>query len=187
MKGLVFTQLLDMAEHTVGEKGVDSMLDRCQLETGGAYTAVGNYPCSELNTLVKALSSDVKLDIATLQNQFGHWMFRYFERTYPHYFHDKSNAFDMLEAIEDEVHAEVRKLNEKAELPRFDVRRPNPNTLVFVYQSPRGLVDFCQGLIEACLVHFGEQATIARTESRSGSDVVARFVIRRTGPVPVNE
>jgi hypothetical protein len=47
MKGTVFVELLKMAEEAFGEDVVDDVLEKADLETD-AFTAVGNYPCSEL-------------------------------------------------------------------------------------------------------------------------------------------
>ncbi len=48
MKGIVFTELIDMVEATFGEDMMDDVFDDCDLESGGAYTAVGTYDQSGL-------------------------------------------------------------------------------------------------------------------------------------------
>jgi hypothetical protein len=108
MKGLVFVELLKMAETVIGEQGVDDVLDSLDLKTGGAYTSVGNYPCDELMTLVRAFSSYTGTPQADLQLLFGRWMHAQFVTHYPNFFDGKPDALTMLSAIEDEVHVEVR-------------------------------------------------------------------------------
>ena len=54
MKGVIFVELLAMAEDAFGEDAVDRVIDEAALPSGGAYTAVGNYPCEELMALVRA-------------------------------------------------------------------------------------------------------------------------------------
>ena len=179
MKGLVFTELLKMADSVVGEQKVDAVLDRCPLSSGGAYNAVGNYPCSELATLSREFSSEARTDVDTLQNAFGKWMLKHFTETQIGYFDAKSNAFDMLESIESEVHAEVLKLYPDAELPHFTSERPAPDTFVFTYSSPRGLVAFCQGLIEGCIAYYGETISVSCENIRIDDAVAARFTLIR--------
>lgn len=160
MKGIVFTELLEMAETVVGEEAVDAMLDRLDLASGGVYTAVGNYPCAELFQIVSALSDVTGQPDGDLQRQFGVWMHRRFVDSYPEFFEDKASALEMLDAIETEVHVEVRKLYPDAELPEFRTCRHGADHLQMTYRSERPLVAFCHGLVEACIGHFGQPASI---------------------------
>ena len=161
MKGTIFVELIKMAEVAFGEETVDMVLDKAGLDNGGAFTTVGNYPCSELVKIVVAFSEHSGLSPEVLQMKFGHWMMAHFVVAYPQFFKDKSDAFAMLESIEAEIHVEVRKLYPEAELPTFATERPAHNHLKMVYESPRPLSAFCHGMIEACLEHFGEKGSIS--------------------------
>jgi hypothetical protein len=174
MKGVVFVELVRMAESGFGEDTVDAVLDGCPLSTGGAFTSVGNYPCSDLITIVEALGKRGGVDPNELQRQFGHWMLAHFVETYPHFFEGKRSAFEMLEAIDQEVHVEVRKLYPDAELPRFETERLGPDRVRMVYSSPRPLGAFCRGLIEACLEHYAQPGVVveAGPPAREGAPVV---------------
>lgn len=178
MKGMVFVELLEMAEQLLGEDVVDGILDGAGLASGGAYTAVGNYPCAELMTLVRALSAHTGAAEPDLQRAFGRWMHDRFVKLYPGFFVDKPDALSMLTAIEDEVHVEVRKLYPEVELPTFATQRPSPDELRLTYRSPRPLVDFCHGLVEACVDHFGTPAQIARRDLVSPGESAAEFTVR---------
>lgn len=160
MKGIVFTELLEMAEQAIGEEAVDDILDQLDLESGAAYTSVGNYPCGELMRIVGAVSDLTGIPTDDLQRKFGAWMHGRFVQTYPQFFADKTTVLEMLAAIESEVHVEVRKLYSDAELPRFDTAWVGPDHLRMTYRSERPLVAFCHGLIEACVDHFGQGAQI---------------------------
>jgi len=179
MKGVVFVELLAMADKAVGEEAVDRVVARCPLSTGGAYTAVGTYPASELHQLVQGFSKATGAPEAALQRQFGHWMLTRFSEDYPAFFQAQPDAFTMLESVEGEVHTEVRKLYPDADLPRFETERLPGDALRMTYISPRRLADFCHGLIEACLDHYGETAHIERTDRSSGALGIVDFVIRR--------
>ena len=165
MKGTVFVELLKMAEDAFGEDVVDDVLDKADLENNGAYTTVGNYSCSELVKIVEAFSDHSGLSPEVLQRKFGQWMMGHFGEHYPEFFEGKTNSFDMLEAVDGEIHVEVRKLYPDAELPRFETERKSENHMVVAYSSPRPLVGFCHGLIEACVDRFDEKADIDRGET----------------------
>ena len=68
----MFVELLKMAEDAFGEDVVDHVLDNTELENDGVYTAVGNYPCSELVKIVEAFSEHSGISPNVLQVKFGH-------------------------------------------------------------------------------------------------------------------
>ncbi len=179
MKGVVFVELLAMADSAVGEAAVDKVVARCPLSTKGAYTTVGTYPASELNLLVDGFSEATGAPIDALQKQFGHWMLARFVESYPKFFSTQPDGFTMLESIEGEVHTEVRKLYPDAELPAFRTERIGDDALLMTYSSPRRLIAFCHGLIEACLAHYGETASVERTDRSTPELGIADFMIRR--------
>ena len=178
MKGVVFTELLAMAEGVVGEDVLDEVLDGLALASGGAYSRVGNYPCSELMAIVGALSERTGMEAGALQKAFGGWMLGRFEVLYPQFFEGKRDVLQMLDAIEGEVHVEVRKLYPDAELPRFETEWLGEGRLRMRYVSERPLVNFCEGLIEACGAHFGEPLAV---EVARVSDREAVFDVRLGG------
>lgn len=179
MKGTVFVELLKMAEDAFGEEVVDNVLDKADLENGGAYTTVGNYSCNELVKIVSAFSDHSGIPGDELQRLFGHWMLGHFGDNFPAFFADKTDAFQMLEAIDGEIHVEVRKLYPEVELPRFETHRKAEDHLEMIYSSPRPLAPFCQGLIEATVEYFNETAEIERTATE-GRPNSATFQIRTT-------
>ncbi|MCC5973493.1 MAG: heme NO-binding domain-containing protein [Rubellimicrobium sp.] len=181
MKGIVFVELLAMAEDAFGEASVDRVIDQAALPSGGAYTSVGNYPCEELMTLIRGFSAHSGIPGAELQRLFGDWMMQSFGRHYPGLFAGKGGSLDMLAAIEGEIHVEVRKLYPDAELPSFDAVRHGADVMDLTYRSPRPLADFCEGLIEGCVARFGQTAEITRIDRDHDGLTQAEFHIR-TGP-----
>lgn len=179
MKGMVFTELLSMAEHVIGEEAVDDILDTLDLDSDGAYSAVGNYPCAELLKIVDAISRHTTVPVPELERQFGQWIHGRFVEGYPEFFKDKPNVLAMLDAIENEVHVEVRKLYPDAELPTFDTEWLNSKSLRMNYSSDRPLVPFCHGMIEACIEHFGDPAEVRVASDGEGK--TAEFLVRLTG------
>ncbi len=170
MKGIVFTELLAMAEGVVGEAAVDEVLDDLSLASGGAYSRVGNYPCSELLAIVTALSGRTGLAAEDLQRRFGAWMHTRFTELYPDVFAAKDGPLDLLQSVETEVHVEVRKLYPDAELPRFETTWQGEG-LRMRYVSPRPLVAFCEGMIHACGAHYGTPLRVGVARVSDGEAV----------------
>lgn len=179
MKGTIFVELVKMAENAFGEETVDMVLDKADLENGGAFTTVGNYPCSELIKIVTAFSEHSGISPVILQRKFGAWMMDHFAKNYPDFFEGKTDAFSMLEAVDGEIHVEVKKLYPEAELPKFETERLGDDHLSMVYTSPRPLVEFCHGIIESCLDHFEQSGDVSRCPV-SQSNTSTSFDIRLT-------
>lgn len=180
MKGTIFVELIKMAEDAFGEDTVDDVLDKANLENDGAFTTVGNYPCSELVKIVMAFSEHSGLSPEVLQRKFGHWMMDHFVENYPVFFQGKQDTFSMLESVDGEIHVEVKKLYPDAELPVFETQRIAPDHLAMTYSSPRPLVEFCHGMIEACLDRFDQTADIQQNPVAAQENATT-FDIRLAG------
>ncbi|MCP4818559.1 MAG: guanylate cyclase [Shimia sp.] len=179
MKGVVFVELIRMAETAMGEDAVDDILDNLNLGNDGAFSTVGNYPCSELIKMVEAFGAHLDAPVEDLQTQFGNWMFSRFVEGYPAFFVDKHDGFDMLESIENEVHVEVRKLYPEVELPTFATERPAGGRFTMVYASERPLQHFCRGMVEACMNHYGHDYTLDMRETRKDGEFRAEFHLQK--------
>jgi hypothetical protein len=179
MKGVVFTEFMDMVEQRFSADMLDDIIEDAQPPSGGAYTAVGTYPHGEMVALVSALSERSGAAVPVLLRAFGEYLFGRFVQGYPVFFKGQNDAFSFLSGIEDVIHAEVRKLYPDAELPRFDVEHHDDRKLVIVYSSGRHFEDLAEGLILGCIAHFGRPATLQRETVGDGDQRRERFVLER--------
>lgn len=163
MKGIVFTKFIEMVEQQFSTDVADRMIEACDLPSGGAYTAVGTYDHTEMVELLKALSQMTGRPIPELLHAYGRFLFGQFAKLYPGFFHGVHGSVDFIARIEDVIHVEVRKLYPDAQLPRFEVKEYTPDKLRIIYKSERHLGDLAHGLIEECIVHFGEQGQVVLT------------------------
>ena len=176
MKGIVFTEFIEMVEQHYSPETAYRLLDECDLPSGGAYTSVGTYDHRELVAMVAKLSGISGASVPALINAFGHHLFGRFLLLYPGFFSGIGSAMDFLWRIEEVIHAEVRKLYPDVELPRFVVSRPDENRLILTYHSERHLGDLAQGLIEACIAHYGASLSLRREDLAEPGQPV-RFTI----------
>ena len=179
MKGIVFTELLEMIEDQYGYELVDQLLTESDLPSGGTYTAIGTYDHTEMITLVHKLSQKTQLPIPDLLRAYGRYIFVTFTRTYRPLVDQAASAFDLLKSVHHYIHVEVRKLYPDAELPHFTVEQPAENHLIMHYESERKLSDFAYGLIEGCLTHFGDTATITKTTVAEDGSYVLFDIVRK--------
>lgn len=177
MKGIVFTELLEMIEDKFGYELVDQLLENNDLPSGGIYTAIGTYDHAEMVTLVNSLSVKTNIAVPDLLRSYGQYMFTAFTRSYRPFVERATSAFELLSSVQHYIHVEVRKLYPDAELPHFIIEQPSEKHLRMYYTSERKLADFAQGLIEGCLANFGETAVIRKTNiTEDGSQVLFDIV-----------
>jgi len=164
MKGVVFTEFMELVESRMGMEMLDRIITEARLPNDGAYTSVGTYDHAELVRLVQALANATGNTVPQLIHMFGEHLFQRFSVNYRPLFADSRNAFEFLSRIDGVIHVEVRKLYPDAELPSLPCERPAEDRLVMHYSSPRGLGDLAEGLISGCIRHFGEQVQVTRTD-----------------------
>lgn len=179
MKGIVFTEFLDMVEAAHSAEMVDAIIAEAEPANGGAYTAVGTYPAAELGALVGALARHTVTPAPELLRRFGRHIFARFTAAYPHFFDGQEDVLVFLASIEDVIHIEVRKLYPDAELPTLQATPTGPGGMRLVYRSPRCMADFAEGLIEGAAAHFAQPLSIARSHPRGAPVPELVFTVAR--------
>ena len=179
MKGIVFTEFMEMVESEFGFVVADKISSLAELHGGGAYSAVGNYPHDDLIAMIGSLSETVGLEPGDLVKSFGRYLFRSFTRNNKSFFEGVDDAYDFLNGIETVIHTEVRKLYDDAKPPAFDCQRNGDAEMMLVYRSDRPFADLAEGLIRECLEYFGDLATLSREAGPTGDLRSARFSLKR--------
>lgn len=177
MKGVVFTEFLELVEDKFSPEMADSIIEASDLPSQGAYTSLGTYSHDEMIQLVKCLSRETGIPLEDLIRTFGEHLFSRFSVTYPHFFENIEHAFDFLKNLEDYIHVEVRKLYPDAELPKFAYESPDPRTLIMRYSSSRPFGDLAEGLIIGCINHFQNAIELKREDLELGDNTRIRFTL----------
>lgn len=179
MKGIVFCELINMVEECFSLETADQIIAASNLETGGAYTAVGTYDHREIVELVSHLSTITGTPAAHLLRNFGEYLFRRFSLLYPTYFATQNSTFDFLGILDNKIHVEVKKLYPDAELPVFHHEFPDRQRMVFVYMSSRPFGDLAEGLIRGCIDYFKEKIVLTREDLPAKEGTHVRFTLNR--------
>lgn len=160
MKGIIFTEFLDLVEEKFGLATVNEIIEQTKLSTNGSYTAVGTYPFSEMLALLKALSTKTSLSIDDLLYTYATHFFSVLVDSYPQLIESYQNPIEMLSSIENHIHIEVRKIYPDAELPSFETLEKTDQTLIMMYRSSRAMYSFGLGLMHQTFAHFNSKAEI---------------------------
>jgi hypothetical protein len=178
MKGIVFTEFLELVETKFGFEMVDKIIEESDLQSGGAYTSVGTYAFSEMLQLLQHLSAHTNISIDDLLLVYGEHLFAVLTQSYPGLIESFKDPIEMLASIENHIHVEVRKIYPDAELPSFKVIEKTDNLLVMIYKSSRAMHHFGLGLMNKTFEHFNTTATIVLEKIKADGTEV-KFIINK--------
>lgn len=159
MRGIIFTELYELVEEKFGFELLDDILMELELSNDGAYSATGNYPFSELLSIVVKLHEHTEIPINDLLEVFGEYLFTRLLAMHPE-FALTENVLDFLENVETYIHIEVKKLYPDAELPKFDIVSKDEHTFKFYYVSSKKLHYLAKGLIQGLANHYQQPVDI---------------------------
>lgn len=178
MKGMIFTEFLDLVEDKFGVEMVDAIISESNLKSKGIYTAIGTYDFSEMLQLLQRLNANSGIPIDDLLLLYGEHFFKVIQTNYKALLNTYKDPIEMLASIEDHIHVEVRKIYPDAELPEFIVQEKTKNALTMVYKSSRAMHYFGLGLMNKTFAHFNTSATII-TEKIKEDGTEVKFVINK--------
>ncbi|MDA0147777.1 heme NO-binding domain-containing protein [Vibrio sp. LaRot3] len=172
MKGIIFTEFMDLVEEKFGLEVLDKVLTESGDE--GVYTSVGSYDHKDLVKLIVQLSKESGISPEDLQKVFGQSVFNNLYSTLPQSasLAECKNSFQFVRLVEDYIHVEVKKLYAEANPPKFEFISETETELVFDYRSARCMSHVCLGLVAGCADHFGEEINIEMDEQSSDNSHV---------------
>lgn len=176
MKGIVFTEFLEMVEQEFGLETLDYILYKTELKSNGVYTSVGTYDFFEMLTLISNLSEKVNIPIPELIYAYGLYFFNVLLTNHKNIIALYNSPLEMLASVENHIHIEVRKLYPGAELPTFKMVKKEEKFIEMIYYSDRGLYMFAKALMDKTFEHFNKSASISyELLKENGTEV--RFLI----------
>lgn len=147
MKGIIFTEFLDLVEDKFGLEMVDQIINQSELKSGGVYTAVGTYEFTEMLQLITHLSENTDISVDDLLLVYAEHLFQVLVNSYPQLVSHYKDPMSLLASIENHIHVEVQKIYPDAQLPTFDLEERTDDKMVMVYRSERALYMLGKGLM----------------------------------------
>lgn len=168
MKGVVFTQFLEMVEDKFGLDITDDMIEKSKVD--GVYTQAGNYPVADMFAMVQALSDITNISVEDLVFTYGEYLFSILITIYPEPIKRYNNTFDFISNVENVVHPEVKKLYPDSDLPTFELVSMDEQQMKIIYKSTKPLMDFAKGLMMGCAKYYGEniEASYEKPTNKDG-------------------
>lgn len=178
MKGIVFTEFLELVEQKFGLEVVDEIIEKSNLPSQGVYTSIGTYNFSEMLALLKQLSEKTSIGIDDLLLVYSEHFFDVLASSYPDLIKQYTEPIEMLASIENHIHVEVRKIYPDAELPTFEILDRTENSLIMIYKSSRAMYYFGLGLMNKTFEHFNSSAEITMEKLKEDGTEV-KFIITK--------
>ncbi|MBF0236254.1 MAG: heme NO-binding domain-containing protein [SAR324 cluster bacterium] len=178
MKGIIFTNFLEMVDEKFSMEMQERLIQACDLPSGGIYTSVGTYDHAEMIQLVSQLHQFTQIPIPELLKTFGNYLLLFFHQRYPDFFNHPS-VFEFLMSVDDYIHDEVKKLYPDSELPIFEHTLRSDDELWLDYYSSRHFEDVAEGLIVGACKVFGETMDCQRFPLNHSDRGGIRFILNR--------
>ena len=167
MRGMIFTELLELIEEKFGYDRLDDVIDASGLDNDGSYTATGNYPFDELVKIVVSLSEQTEIPVPALLEVYGEHLFPKLIKILP-VFGEDADILQFVESVENHIHVQVRKLYPDAELPTFELVNFSDGKLQFYYVSSKNIPQLAKGLIIGASKYFNQPVNVEFDEAENG-------------------
>lgn len=176
MKGLIFTEFLELIEEKFGLAMVDEIIEASNLKSEGSYTSVGTYEFSELVQLISNLSARTKIAADDLLLVYAEHLFKALISTHPNLVNHYKDPMELLASIENHIHVEVKKIYPDAELPTFTIEERTATKMTMLYKSDRALYVLGKGLMEQTFKLFNVDAEVSYKKLNDHGTEVKFFV-----------
>lgn len=179
MKGIIFTEFLELVEEKFGYEMVDQIIAQSNLKSEGIYTAVGTYEFSEMLQLLSHLSENTSISADDLLLVYSEHLFQVLIKSYPQLIEHYKDPMSLLASIENHIHVEVQKIYPQAQLPTFELEKHTEDKMVMVYKSERALYMLGKGLMLETFKLFNVPVQIDY-EKLNENGTKVRFFIEKT-------
>ena len=179
MKGIIFTEFLDLVEEKFGLGMVDKIINQSNLESEGAYTSVGTYEFSEMLQLITHLSENTDISIDDLLMVYSEHLFKALVKAHPNLVEHYKDPMKLLASIENRIHVEVQKIYPDAQLPTFELEEQTDQHMVMVYKSDKALYVLGKGLMLETFKLFNVPVEINYEKLNAAGTEVRFFITKR--------
>jgi hypothetical protein len=178
MKGIFFTEFLEMVEKEYGIILTEKIISDLGVGNNGVYEATADYPYDQFVELCELLSSEVGSSVVDLAKNFGEYLFSRLVILFRPSFAGNSSIFDFLGQIDNFIHEKIQESFTTIEIPRFRAIKINDSTFQMSYQTEKLLIHLAIGLFMGCQRFFNEELTL-NTEFISEKSKLVCFTLSK--------
>lgn len=176
MHGIVFQELRQFVNGTLGEGGWEKLLQVAEME-GRSFDGIQAYPDSDAVALVTAASETTGQPPGTILEAFGEHIVPGLLGMARPLLKPEWKTLEVLENTEQTIHAVVRLDNEGAQPPVLRASRTGENEITVVYSSERRMCRLAKGICKGLGRHFGQDLSVSETSCMLEGGEVCTLVV----------
>ncbi|MEQ8655073.1 MAG: heme NO-binding domain-containing protein [Kiloniellales bacterium] len=178
VRGYVFRALMGYAEERFGSLAVERMLEKADLPSQGAYTAVGHYPVEELIALADALCAVSEVARKEILIASGRRAMPYVIEMQAQNSKAPTSLETILASLQDLIHTNLEKLYPGSISPIFAFDVAEDGWAEISYRSQCPLADLAEGLILGILDYMATTTDVVREDLAPFDGHAARFRVK---------
>jgi hypothetical protein len=178
MHGIVFSELQKFVVSRHAHAGWRAVTEKAGL-AHKVYLAAGQYPDTEIVSLVTAASEITKQEPFQIVEAFGEFIVPSLLKMYGHLLKPDWKSLDVIEHTEGTVHTVVRASDKDALPPKLRSRRAAPDTVILLYDSPRKMCALAVGIGKGLARYFKEVLAIEQTQCMHKGGPLCEIVYRK--------
>lgn len=175
MKGILFNVVEDVVTEAASADAWDDVLDAAGV--AGSYTSLGTYPDADLVAIVQAAAEHTGLSVDDTLRLAGRLGFKYLAGRNPELIEGLTGWRELISALDDIIHPEVRKVYPDSEVPGFATVEAGA-ALRVTYTSRRGLCALAEGLMEGAGAWFDRRLTVDQETCVHRGDDACVMIVR---------
>jgi hypothetical protein len=185
MKGVIFNIFEEFVTANWGAETYEDILDLCPQTAGMHFVGPRTYPDEYLVAMLGKACETLSVTPDVALRSFGGFAFGALVGRYPVFLEGVDHPRQLLLALNDIIHVEVKKLMEGAVPPtlRYEVDESDDTRLTIHYQSERGLCHLMEGLIDGAAEHFGVPIEHEQVSCKHNGAECCIFAVRFLQPV----
>jgi hypothetical protein len=161
VKGSILTGFVDWLRARYDDDFADDVIDATALASGGAYTAVGEYPYTDLVALAMTVADREGVSGDDVLRDFARQSFGALAGDHSFLLFGIEDGLRLLEVTESHIHVEVLALYPDTRLPTIETRRLSDGGMELTYSSLEPLAAMCEGRILGALDLFDDDYVVA--------------------------
>jgi hypothetical protein len=163
MKGVIVQCLQELVITRFGKDPWEKSLTDLGLKRYKFFLPIENVDDRLVMNIVTAVCRNLNISLIQAADAFGeYWVNTYSQKMYAHYYAKYTTAREFLLSM-DTLHVTMTKMLQDANPPRFEYAWKNERTLLMVYKSQRGLLDFMVGLVKAVGTFYNEELNVTKS------------------------
>lgn len=162
MKGAIYICLAQLVKEKFDEEKWSCILNKSGLDHKINVLSTQDIEDAIVLKVIDSTCNVLNLTLVQAADAFGdYWMNIYAPKTYGVYFRKANTAKEFLLNM-DTIHETETKNISNARQPRFEYKWENGKTLIIIYKSKRGLVDFLVGLVRGVGKYFKQDLEVTK-------------------------